>query len=158
MADAYIRKGFISAILGIFPEEIEETELMQTHLRKQHAEDKLGILDVRVRLNNQIQMNLEMQVLPFEYWQERLLFYLCKIFTDQIEEGEGYELLEKCIHVGILDFILFQDCEEYVSCFHLWEDKRKTGLICFRKLLRILSFCKNYLKLISCDKCGQMNL
>ncbi|MCI9631886.1 MAG: hypothetical protein HFH18_01390 [Ruminococcus sp.] len=27
--------------------------------------------------------------------------------------------------LGILDFILFEEDEEYYSCFHLWEDKRR---------------------------------
>lgn len=31
----------------------------------------------------------------------------------------------KCIHVGILDFILFEEDEEFYSCFHMWEDKRR---------------------------------
>lgn len=125
MTDADIRRGFISALLGIRPEEIAETTLMQTHLRKQHAEDKLGILDIRVRLDNKLQMNVEMQVAPFEYWQERSLFYLGKMYTDQIQEGEDYEVLEMCIYVGILDFTLFKECEQYASCFHLWEENRK---------------------------------
>ena len=50
MADGEIRKGFISALLGIKPEEIVHTELLPTHLRKEHKEDKLGILDFEIRL------------------------------------------------------------------------------------------------------------
>ena len=61
---------------------------------------------------------------PFLLWPERSLFYLAKMFTDQIEKGEGYEKLEKCVHVGILDFILFGEDKEYYSCFHIREDVR----------------------------------
>ena len=48
MEDVEVRKGFISALLNVKPEEITRTELLSTHLRKEHEEDKLGILDVRV--------------------------------------------------------------------------------------------------------------
>ena len=52
MEDADIRKGFLSAILNIKPEDIKETILLPTHLRKYDSDDKLGILDVRVLFNN----------------------------------------------------------------------------------------------------------
>ena len=98
--------------------------LLPTSLRKKYEGDKLGILDVRVLLNNSTQIDIEIQVSPFPLWPERSLFYLAKMFTDQIEKGEGYERLEKCVHVGILDFILFGEDEEYYSCFHIREDLR----------------------------------
>jgi len=43
MSDEEIRRGFISALLGVKPEEIVHTELLPTHLRKTHQGDKLGI-------------------------------------------------------------------------------------------------------------------
>lgn len=41
---------------------------------------------------------------------------------DQLKPGEDYQKLEKCIHVGILNFTLFDD-EEYYSRFHFWSDQ-----------------------------------
>ena len=124
MEEAEVRKGFSAAVLHIPPEDIAETLLLPTNLRKKYEEDKLGILDVRVLLNNSTQIDIEIQVSPFLLWPERSLFYLAKMFTDQIEKGEGYEKLEKCVHVGILDFILFGEDKEYYSCFRIREDVR----------------------------------
>lgn len=125
MEFAEVRRGFIAAVLGISPEEVVSTELKPTHLRVKHQKDKLGILDVHVILNGEIQIDMEIQVAQFLFWRERSLFYLSKMYSDVILAGEGYQVLEKCIHVGILDFILFEEDEEYYSCFHLWEDKRR---------------------------------
>lgn len=125
MEFAEVRRGFISAVLGISPEEVVSTELKPTHLRVKHQKDKLGILDVHVILNGEIQIDMEIQVAQFLFWRERSLFYLSKMYSDVILAGEGYQVLGKCIHVGILDFILFEEDEEYYSCFHLWEDKRR---------------------------------
>lgn len=135
MGDAEIRRGFISALLGVKPEEIEETELLPAHLKKEYPEDKLGILDIRVSLSCRAesgkdsfrmkqQLDLEIQVAAFPSWQERSIFYLAKMYVGQIEKGEDYDVLQKCIHVGILDFILFDEDEEFYSRFHLWEDHR----------------------------------
>lgn len=120
-----VRQGFIAAVLGIEPEEVIKTELLPTHLRVRHNKDKLGILDVRVILNGDVQLDMEIQVAKFLFWRERSLFYLSKMYSDVILAGEGYHVLGKCIHVGILDFILFEEDEEFYSCFHMWEDKRR---------------------------------
>lgn len=56
------------------------------------------------------------------YWAERTVFYLCRMYTEQIKEGDSYGTLMKCIHIGILDFKLFDDMENFYSSFHLRED------------------------------------
>ena len=124
MTDEDVRKGFLSALLNLKPEEITTTTLLPTHLKKEHENDKLGILDVKVLLNNGITIDIEIQIAIFPFWQERSLFYLCKIFAEQLQEGDRYQKLEKCIHVGILDYVLFPEDTEYYSKFHLKEDKR----------------------------------
>lgn len=45
-------------------------------------------------MKNSGQVDVEMQVAAYEYWAERTLFYLSKMFTEQIHEGEGYDVLE----------------------------------------------------------------
>ena len=108
MKNDKVRKGFVAAILGKAPEEIRQTMLLPTELRKESEDDKLGILDVMVELEDGTLMNMEMQVASFKYWINRVLFYIGKIYTGQIREGEDYEKLQKCVHVSILDFNYFQ--------------------------------------------------
>lgn len=125
MEDGEVRRGFISALLDIQPDAIEETLLIATHLRKEHTIDKFGVLDICVLLNGTTQIDVEIQVASFPLWPERSLFYLCKLFSGRISEGENYGSLGKCIHVGILDFVLFPEVETYHSCYHFWEDARR---------------------------------
>lgn len=124
MDDDEVRRGFIAAVLNLPPEKIEKTILLPTHLQKEHAEDKLGILDVRALLKGNVQIDIEMQVMAFAYWTERSLFYLSKMYTEQIKAGDSYNVLKKCIHIGILDFNLFES-REFYSRFHIWEDSRR---------------------------------
>ena len=84
MENAKVRKGFCAAILKVLPDTIRDTQLLPTHLHRDYADDKLGILDVRVRLLDGLQINMEMQVKYFEFWDERALFYLCKMFAEQL--------------------------------------------------------------------------
>ena len=68
MEDKEILRGFCGAILRVPPEEIEEIELLPKQLRKKHKEEKYGILDVHIRLNNGERMNIEMQSTSCDYW------------------------------------------------------------------------------------------
>ena len=107
MKNPKVRKGFVAAILGKEPETVRRTTVIETELRKESEDDKLGILDVLVELEDGVKMNMEMQVPYFEYWANRVLFYVSKIYTGQIQKGDDYDKLQKCIHVSILDFIHF---------------------------------------------------
>lgn len=114
MQNENVRKGIVSALLKVSPEEVEGTELMPTILRKQYEDDKYGVLDVRVRLKNGTQIDFEMQVICFDYWANRTIYYLSKMYIEQIKEGDEYDELQKCIHVSILDHVYFpQDQECY---------------------------------------------
>lgn len=125
MGNTIVRTGFIAALLGINPEEILDSELLPTIMEGESIDSKTGILDVRVRLKNQTQIDMEIQLGPFPLWPERSLFYWGKMYTSQMHKGDEYDVLEKCVHVGILDFVLYPGEKEYYSCFHLWEDQRK---------------------------------
>jgi len=57
-------------------------------------------------------------------WANRALFYLAKMYTEQIKQGQDYNVLKKCVSISILDFDLFTDQKEYYSCFHIREDTR----------------------------------
>ena len=116
MHNETVRKGIIAAILNIHPDEVEKTELMPTILRKESEEDKYGILDVRVKLKDGKQMDFEMQVIYYDYWANRTIYYLSKMYTEQLKAGEDYDKLQKCIQVSILDHVLIQGDDKYYRC------------------------------------------
>jgi len=120
------RNGFLSAILNLNLADICETTLLNTNLAKQHEYEKQGILDVRILLNNNTQINIEIQLAPFSTWADRALFYLSKLYTEQIKPGENYTVFKKCVSISILDFTLFKDTKEFYSRFHILEDTRHT--------------------------------
>lgn len=124
MMNEQARIGFLSAVLKLDPADIRETQILNTELRKFHAEEKQGILDVRIRMNNSTEIDIEIQLATINVWADRALFYLAKMYTEQIHPGQNYSILKKCVSISILDFILFQDQTEFYSCFHIREDTR----------------------------------
>ena len=142
MQNPKVRKGMVAAILGKDPDEIESTVLMPTILQQEYADDKLGILDARVKLVDGEQIDVEMQNAFFAFWPNRVLFYLGKMYTIQLKEGDGYENLNQCVHVSILNFIHFPDdnicfraisfCEEGTG--KIYTDKMKIYVLELPKL------------------------
>ena len=99
MHNEKVRKGILAAILNTRPDEVEHTELLPTILRKESEDDKYGILDVRVKMKNGTQIDFEMQVIYYNYWANRTIYYLSKMYVEQLNKGEDYDKLQKMKNV-----------------------------------------------------------
>ena len=124
MTDEMVRKGFLAAFLKLNPNDIKSTRILNTDLRREHEDDKQGILDVRVSLNNDTEIDTEIQLTKVDIWTNRTLFYLSKMYAEQIGPGQSYRMLKKCVSISILDFKLFENEPDFYSCFHIREDTR----------------------------------
>ena len=126
MMDEQARIGFLSAVLKLNPADVRKTELLNTNLRKLHEDEKQGIVDIRILMNNNTEIDIEIQLSILNVWADRALFYLAKMYTDQIKPGQDYTVFKKCVSISILDFVLFREEPEFYSCFHIREDSRHT--------------------------------
>ncbi len=124
MEDEKARTGFLAAVLQLDPIDIKETRILNSSLRKAHVNDKLGILDVRILLNDDTHIDTEIQLSKLKVWGDRALFYISKMYTGQIEKGQNYDVLNKCVSISILDFVLFENEPDFYSRFHILEDTR----------------------------------
>lgn len=115
-------------MLGVRPEEIKETRLLPTILRKEYEDDKYGILDVRVEMHDGTQIDFEMQVAEFDFWKKRIVFYLSKMVTDQIHKGDDYDKIQKCIHVSILVLYISRRITGTIEKLHFADTKNGRDL------------------------------
>ena len=90
MRNEKVRKGIIAALLGVRPEEIKETRLLPTILRKEYEDDKYGILDVRVEMHDGTQIDFEMQVIMTKFRNAFMsvfwILYISRRITGTIEK------------------------------------------------------------------------
>ena len=99
-----IVKGFLMALLDLKEYEIKKIEITDSFTLGENNEEKEGILDIKLILNQNRKINIEMQNTYQDDWTERSLFYNCRMFTDGFKKGHPYGELPPCIHVGILNF------------------------------------------------------
>ena len=65
---------------------------------------------------------IEIQVVHYDHWDKRQLFYLSKMYTENARRGEDYDTLPDCISIAILDFNLTEQ-EEYYHCYKLRDEQ-----------------------------------
>lgn len=99
-----VRRHFISDVLGIPLEEIRSARLENPFLSRRSRREKQCILDVRILLNDDSRINVELQVRRLAWWDKRSLFYLSKMYTEDLFTGQRYDRLKKCIVISILEF------------------------------------------------------
>jgi predicted transposase/invertase (TIGR01784 family) len=76
------------------PQEEYELTFLDTHLKPEAEEDKLGIVDVKVRTKNGKIIHIEIQVNPVKNIGKRLSFYKSRLIVEQIGKGELYNVIE----------------------------------------------------------------
>jgi len=71
--------------------------------------DKTSILDIKAIDANGDWYDIELQIGEHGYYGKRALYYLSKMYEDQLEVGMGYETLLKTIGIHLIDFEYFSD-------------------------------------------------
>ncbi len=117
-------RNFLSAVLKVPEKEINEIHYVDTHTLKEYEDDKYVVMDVRISLQNKCEIDIEMQMMNFRSWTDRVVYYSSRMLSEQIKKGQGYVELIKCISISILSFNIFDKCNfpKYYSSYHIRED------------------------------------
>ena len=134
-------KDFLESILKI---NIEKIEINNPELPKDFYDSKYGVLDLKVTLDNQIIVNVEMQVQNQHNIEQRSTYYMSRVYSQQIGENEPYINCKKVIVIDILNFNYYKrnsyhsiarmkfeknNQEEYVDMGYENEDEYATDYI-----------------------------
>ena len=117
-----ITKGLLNAILK---EKVTEVSLnCNTILERDLYDDKLGILDIRAKVNNAVDINIEMQLVDEKNIEKRIIFYLSKMYTQNLKKSHNYSELNKCISILFIDFELekLKEIPKYLTKWNIREE------------------------------------
>lgn len=102
-----ILKDLLNSILQIKIKSIEV--IADANLERQLESNKLGILDLKAKLDEDTIVNIEIQIINRYNMIERTLFYWSGLYYNVLQKGEDYKEIKKVIAINILDYNEFED-------------------------------------------------
>lgn len=113
-----VLRGLICSLLHLSEKKVASVEITNPVILGEAVTDKEFRLDINVALNNHALINLEMQIANKLNWRERSVMYLCRSF-DQLNRGQKYLEAKPAIHIGFLDYTLFEERPEFYASYKL---------------------------------------
>lgn len=140
-----ITKEFLKAILK---ENITKVDLSKNPiLRRMTPNDKMGILDVIVKIDDKITCNIEMQLAKRDDIIPRLLYYWSRAYMRNIHKNDDYNNLDRTIVILIAGFDVegLEELSYYTKCQLIESENRKHILTDFMEV-DIIELSKIYKK------------
>ena len=97
-----VLQDFLDCVLDIPSQDIEDLELLDKEFHNDSVNDKTGILDVKLRLKDGTVIDIEIQNRWNDEFAQRTVFYWAKMYTENLQKGEVYTKLPKCITINIV--------------------------------------------------------
>lgn len=85
-----------------------DLKFLNTEKTPDKIDGKLSRLDIQAQTDDGTFWDIEVQVSREDYMPERSLFYLSRIYGNQLNSGEKYPVLKKTIGINLLNFNLDQ--------------------------------------------------
>ncbi|MGX4584277.1 Rpn family recombination-promoting nuclease/putative transposase [Paenibacillus chitinolyticus] len=104
---------------------LTEIVLLNPYTEKDAPLDKQSIFDIWAKTSEGKLINIEMQLFNKYDIEKRTLYYWSKRYSGQLQEGQTYKELKKCVTINILNYSFISN-DQYHNVYHLREDH--TGL------------------------------
>jgi predicted transposase/invertase (TIGR01784 family) len=114
-------RAFLIAAIDIPAEEYEDLEIIDPNLERDSPDEKLGILDVRVKLKNKKLISVEVQIRKTPYMAERVAFSTGRNLARQIGPGQSYAAIARVVTIVIADYDMIPDSKSYHHIFKLYD-------------------------------------
>ena len=100
--------GLLNAVLEL-SDPITDVTILNPFSYKEFTDDKLIILDVRAQDSTGRMLNIEMQVANTGDLKQRMTYYACKLYADQLQSGYDYYVLQPALSICLLSHDLFRE-------------------------------------------------
>ncbi|MDZ7367688.1 MAG: Rpn family recombination-promoting nuclease/putative transposase [candidate division KSB1 bacterium] len=114
--------SFLNAVLALDKDHaIVDVTLLNPYEAPKTKYMRDSFLDVKCRDVRGVTFIVEMQVAYVAGFEKRIIYNASKAYSNQLQKGDAYPKLNQVISINILDFVLFDDFEHYLSCHQVRE-------------------------------------
>ena len=108
--------SFINSILNRTEDNLfTDLDFLDKELTPIAQEGKVSVLDIRARMNDGTQVNIEVQVCKDPDMAKRSLYYWSRMYSGGLHQGDTYNKLMQAISINLMDFNAFPN---YTTCHH----------------------------------------
>ena len=97
-----ITKNFVESLLEEKVYKIRINE--EKELYRENPEEKLGILDLELDVNDNEKVDVEIQLINKNNFVDRLLYYFSKLYASTVNIGKEYKESKRVVIIAILDY------------------------------------------------------
>ena len=137
-----ITKAFAEAMLD---EKVKKITINDDkELFREKPEDKLGILDLELDINDEEKVDVEIQLVDRSNLQERLLYFFSKLYYNEVKRGDDYKKDKRVVMIAILDYDLelTQEIKGMETKWNLREEKEKDLILTDKIEIDIIQLSK----------------
>ena len=110
------------------PSPILDVEILNPYNDREFYSDKLTIVDVKARDENETTYQIEIQLSVFSYLPERMLYTWSDIYQSQIQSGEQFSELRPVISIWMLTENLFPKSPAFHHHFQIVDQDNQIKL------------------------------
>ena len=111
-------KHLVGTLMHMKVSDIKECRIINPIILGKKIGAKDTVMDVRLELNDDSILNIELQMWRNANWTDRSLYYWARNFS-HLEKKKDYKAVRPTYHIGILDFSLFQEEPEFYSEYRI---------------------------------------
>ena len=94
---------FLSLVTLLSKDDFDDVRIENSEYIPRFYNDKIGLLDIKIRLHDGRKIDVEMQNTYFDYYPKRSIFYCSKLIHEHFMSGFQYTQLKKCIAINVLN-------------------------------------------------------
>ena len=113
---------FLNAVLGLHPEECQNIQVLDPHLRPESIDEKRSVLDIKIHTKTGCVIDIEVQVQEQNFIWQRLQYYCARLLAEQGKRGNEYEELPKVISILVADFPMIKEDGIAHHCFRFYDE------------------------------------
>ena len=120
---------FLNAVLELKKgSKIKSVEILNPYNDKEFIGDKLSIVDIKAKDENEKVYQIEIQIANHSYLIPRIIYNWASIYYSQIREGDNYKKLNPVISIWVLGETIFSEAKKCHLPFKIVDTKNNITL------------------------------
>ena len=107
---------------------VVDVDIINPYSEREFLLDKLSIVDVKARDKEGRLFQVEIQLVQYGHLPSRMIYSWADIYSQQLQKGDGYELLKPTYSIWLLDDTLVTSDKDYVHTYKLRDNRGQTLL------------------------------